>query len=197
MKKLMVGFDFGVEQFAVGELVDDNGRILFQYDADFLRTSLDISPFRLRRIAEPQLVNVDFFDGLFGVFADSLPDGWERLLMDRLLREQAIDASEINILDKLAYVGISGMGALTFHPANEVQCEDMSIDLDAIAKASSEVLKGESVEVIERLVRLAGSSGGARPKVTALYHEERDELMSNGGGNARLSGFSEWLIKFP
>lgn len=28
---------------------------------------------------------MDPFDGLFGVFADSLPDGWGRFLVDRLM----------------------------------------------------------------------------------------------------------------
>lgn len=31
---------------------------------------------------------IDPFEGLFGVFADSLPDGWGRLLVDRLMKEK-------------------------------------------------------------------------------------------------------------
>lgn len=53
---------------------------------------------------------VNPFDGLVGVFADSLPDGWGRLLMDRFMLQSHIDPHEVGNLNRLAIVGTSGMG---------------------------------------------------------------------------------------
>lgn len=58
----------------------------------------------------------DHFGGLFGVFADSLPDNWGRLLLDRLLRQHGENPDDLTPIDRLAIVGKSGMGALTYHP---------------------------------------------------------------------------------
>ena len=58
----------------------------------------------------------DYFDGLFGVFADSLPDNWGRLLLNRLLRAHKQNPDRLTVLDRLEIVGKSGMGAITYHP---------------------------------------------------------------------------------
>ena len=56
------------------------------------------------------------FDGLYGVFSDSLPDGWGRLLVDRMLNSQNINPRKINPLSRLAIVGETGMGTLSYKP---------------------------------------------------------------------------------
>ena len=58
----------------------------------------------------------DYFGGLFGVFADSLPDNWGNLLINRLLRKHKQNPDDLTVLDRLAIVGKSGMGALTYFP---------------------------------------------------------------------------------
>ena len=62
----------------------------------------------------------DYFHGLFGVFADSLPDAWGNILLNRLLKKKGINADQMDILDRLAIVGSSGMGALTYQPEIQV-----------------------------------------------------------------------------
>jgi len=59
--------------------------------------------------------------GLFGVFDDSMPDGWGRLLTDRLLRQRGIDPYSIGTLTRLSIVGSSGMGALEYEPAAVIE----------------------------------------------------------------------------
>lgn len=56
------------------------------------------------------------FKGLFGVFADSLPDSYGELLLDRYLRRKGIDINSLSSLDRLTYVGSSGMGLLEYFP---------------------------------------------------------------------------------
>ncbi|WP_462423936.1 hypothetical protein [Cloacibacillus porcorum] len=42
------------------------------------------------------------FEGGFGIFADSLPDGWGRLLLDRIRLKNHLDPYGIDILQRLA-----------------------------------------------------------------------------------------------
>lgn len=59
-----------------GDLLMDSGKIYFKYDLDFLTSALEISPFKLPLKEEILSANAIPFDRLFGVFNDSLPDGW-------------------------------------------------------------------------------------------------------------------------
>lgn len=74
------------ERRFVGLLDERGGDILFEYDKRFLDSGIELSPFLLPLrpgvASDPKRT----FDGLFGVFNDSLPDGWGLLLLDRLLR---------------------------------------------------------------------------------------------------------------
>ena len=70
----------------------------------------------------------------YGVFADSLPDNWGRLLLNRLLREHKQDPDKLTVLDRLAIVGKSGMGALTYYPERKFPEQQDNPDLDELAR---------------------------------------------------------------
>ena len=76
------------ERRFVGLLEERGGDILFEYDKRFLDSGIELSPFLLPLrpgvASDPKRT----FDGLFGVFNDSLPDGWGLLLLDRLLAQR-------------------------------------------------------------------------------------------------------------
>lgn len=55
-----------------------------------------ISPFSLPLEKKVFMPKIDPFDGIFGVFADSLPDGWGRLLVDRLMTKASLGTSPIS-----------------------------------------------------------------------------------------------------
>ena len=84
-------------------------KVAFQYCEEWLENGFPISPFSLPLKKQVFVPTKDYFDGLFGVFADSLPDNWGRLLLDRLLREHKQNLDELTVLDRLAIVGKSGM----------------------------------------------------------------------------------------
>ncbi len=112
---LHVVLDFGDRPaLPVGRLVPDGGRIYFEYDPEFLDAGLPISPYRLPLKAATFSFDPSLFEGLPGVFNDSLPDGWGRLLLDRLLRSNGVLPETFSPLDRLAQVGRTGMGALTY-----------------------------------------------------------------------------------
>lgn len=192
----MVNLNLEGASFEVGEMVLENRTIYFRYNPEFLSTGLNISPIKLPFSSEIASAKKEPFDGLFGVFNDSLPDDWGSLLLDRTLTTKAIDINQLSPLDRLAYVGGNGMGALSYSP----KIEDLDgfrnlLELDTIAKETDTILKGFSSDIIEELFVLAGSSGGARPKIMVGYNRQSNELIH---GNIDFpNGFEDWLIKFP
>lgn len=151
----------------------------FEYDREWIAEGFSISPFYLPLEQKVFIPKADPFDGLFGVFADSLPDGWGRLLVDRLMLKNHMNPYEIGNLERLAIVGQSGMGALCYEPERSFETEENPMNLDEIAEECRRILNTESVENLDELFRLGGSSGGARPKILTKIDGE------------------EWIIKFP
>lgn len=107
----------------------------------------------------------DPFDGLFGVFSDSLPDGWGRLLLDRLLRKEKLNPAEVDSVNRLAIVGSTGMGALMYEPEHHLHIEGTSLSLDQIAMECKKIFNAEQAKNLDTIFKLGGSSGGARPKI--------------------------------
>ena len=82
-------------------------KVAFQYSDEWLETGFSINPFSLPLQKQVFVPVKDHFEGLFGVFADSLPDHWGRLLLDRLLLAHKQNPDELTVLDRLAIVGTS------------------------------------------------------------------------------------------
>ncbi|TLX73488.1 type II toxin-antitoxin system HipA family toxin [Labilibacter sediminis] len=195
IKNILVSLELEGQSYEVGEMVRDNRTIYFRYYADFLKSGLNISPIKLPFNSEINTAGLEPFDGLYGVFNDSLPDGWGRLLLDRTLASKGVNIQSLTPLDRLSYVGDHGMGALIYKPKfDEDVVLSSEIELDMIAQEMSYILKGSDSDIIEELFTLGGSSGGARPKIFVGYNNLTNELMH---GHQRLSeGFEDWIIKF-
>ena len=196
IKKIIVSIQFNVTEIEVGELISEGRDIYFKFYTDFIAKGLEISPLKLKLNNEIQKADTKPFDGLFGVFADSLPDGWGALLLDRSLTAKGIDTSKITMLDRLAFVGSNGAGALKYKPAihDEKQIQ-FEFELDNIAKAANQMLAGTDLEILDELYVLGGSSGGARPKILVGYNKQTKHIM--GSDNELPIGYENWLIKFP
>lgn len=164
----------------VGTLAKTPERVVaFEYDLDWLNNGFSISPFSLPLIKKVFIPMYEPFDGLFGVFNDSLPDGWGRLLVDRLFLKNKINPTEIDNLNRLAVVQESGMGALTYKPEHRFQTENDVSNLDILAQECSKILESQNSDNLDELFQLGGSSGGARPKILTSIDNE------------------DWIIKFP
>lgn len=151
----------------------------FSYTDEWIADGFSVSPFSLPLEKRLFIPKADPFEGLFGVFADSLPDGWGRLLVDRLMLKNHVNPYEIGNLTRLSIVGSSGMGALCYEPESIFKTSDTKMDLDEIAKECSNILKTKDSQNLDELYRLGGSSGGARPKILTQVDGE------------------DWIIKFP
>ncbi len=184
------------EERVVGQLAETGprgGQILFEYDPAFLRDPLWLSPFKLP--PQPGLVeHRDLaFGPIFGLFDDSLPDGWGLLLMDRFFQQRGTALAEVSVLDRLAYLGTRTMGALTYHPPSDPTDGSARIlDLHGMARASQAVMEGAAEEVLPQLLRAGGSPGGARPKV--LIGVSGDSILS--GEDDLPPGYTPWIVKF-
>ena len=151
----------------------------FQYEDDWLSEGFSINPLSLPLEKKVFFAKYHPFEGLLGVFDDSLPDGWGRLLLDRLLIRNRVNPEEVQPITRLAIVGNSGMGALEYRPEIELGETAHAEDLDQIAQECQKILETESSDDLDRLFNLGGSSGGARPKILTTYEGE------------------DWIIKFP
>ena len=157
-----------------------NNIVAFEYDNEWINNGFSISPFSLPLKKQVFIPKIDPFDGLYGVFSDSLPDGWGRLLVDRMLNSQNINPREISQIDRLAIVGETGMGALSYKPEyNLLEDKDYQEDYDNLALSCKKILNTEYSADLDNLFRLGGSSGGARPKILTKIDNE------------------DWIIKFP
>ncbi len=158
-----------------------DGLLAFEYDADWLRHGFSISPLELPLEPGVRIAPALPFDGNFGVFDDALPDGWGMLILDRYLQSKGISLRSLSLLDRLAYVGTTGRGALEFFPDLSAESEMGKADFLRIEHEISQLLSTENYdgEGLENLWRRGGSPGGARPKVFVRVDE------------------AEWLVKFP
>ncbi|MDO4182140.1 MAG: HipA N-terminal domain-containing protein [Coriobacteriia bacterium] len=67
----------------------------FQYTPEWLQAGFSISPFSLPLEDRVLVADAHPLGGLFGVFDDSLPDGWGRLLVDIMLAAQGYDPHQV------------------------------------------------------------------------------------------------------
>ena len=178
----------------IGTLAIKNHNIYFEYDKAFLKTGLQLSPYKLPLKSGVFRCDDDVFEGLWGLFADSLPDGWGRLLMDRHLMKLGVNPRSISPLDRLAYVGSHAMGALGYEPEHTVESAIDHIVLDELAQSSQEILAGSGDVMLDALLALGGSSAGARPKVLVQISDDLKQIVH--GRNSLQEGFSHWMVKF-
>ncbi len=154
----------------VGQLAQNKTGVYFQYDANYLSKYSSLSPFNLPFDASVTLAPKQPHLGLHGVFADSLPDGWGLLIMDKLFRQNGIDKAKITAMDRLSFMGNNSMGALSYSPQADITNNIITtartkqlIELNQLGKNAVALFDGETNEILEQLAAI-GSPGGARPK---------------------------------
>lgn len=180
----------------VGELVAaPRGGLYFAYDTQWLATGFALSPLNMPFDAAPQTApDSRLFAGLHGAFADSLPDGWGMLLMDRWFQHMhGIDRRRISPLDRLAYIGDRAMGALEYWPGLD-RDDTGPLALEPLYQAALKAYEGDTSDVLESLRLAGGSPGGARPKVVVALSVDRHQCASPFA--PLLEGHAHWLVKF-
>lgn len=153
--------------------------IAFQYDDEWIKNGFSISPLSLPLDSKVYISKKEQFDGLYGVFWDSLPDGWGELLMNRVLQKNGVNPNKLSILTKLSLINSSGLGGLIYEPSQPLSATYNNLDFDKLSNEVQKILNDESDSVdLDFVYRLGGSSGGARPKAHIMIDDE------------------EWIVKF-
>jgi len=190
----------------VGSIVPDEGpHHAFQYDPEFVRTGLELAPFMMP-LTDEVYHTADFrlrdryFWNLPGMLADSLPDDFGNGLINTWMKQEGVEKSDITPLDRLAYVGSRGMGALTFEPAREPETiRPSALDMrhlveEARHAKNSELSAVSGRDALRELLRLGTSAGGAQAKAVVGWNRETDAFVFGDGDLPK--GFEHWIIKF-
>lgn len=178
VKKLTVKYNGAT----VGYLAEvEDGKIGFQYGDEWITNGFSISPFSLPLSREIYYGGKPIFKGLYGVFNDSLPDGWGELLVKRMLAKKGVTYERLSPLTRLAIVNENGLGGLTYEPTLVEKTELGKYDLDTLSADVQKIFDDEAQADmgLDTVYNLGGSSGGARPK--AHIHVDGEE----------------WIVKFP
>jgi serine/threonine-protein kinase HipA len=181
--KLNVILDFVLQRYKVGELFYSGkmGKYAFSYDKEFISSGIEISPkeMPLSKDTYTSARDSDQYD-IHGVFADSLPDAWGKLVQDAEFEK--IGMREVSTLDRLAFVGKYGIGALRYEPSEEFHRGKEIITLAELRKAMQSIIFGDVENVTHELLRLGGSAGGAHPKfLVDLNSENKTEIRYSTG----------------
>jgi len=188
---------------------DDLG--YFEYDPVFLKSGIEIAPITMPAVKKtysfPSL-NTDTFKGLPGMVADSLPDKFGNQLIDQWLERSGRKKESFSSIERLCYIGQRGMGGLEFSPTIGIKTEKTyTLQIDELVTLANEALseKGslnttlgeddkERQKVVEHIISVGTSAGGARAKAVIAWNEETNEIRS--GQIATDEGFTYWLLKF-
>lgn len=199
----------------VGSLVTYKERyaekVCFYFDRDFLDSGYDIAPLRASIYSDfvrnglPVYAEDDkLFGGLPSFIADSLPDYWGNRVFNEWAKSRHVSVRKLSALDRLAYIGRRGMGALEFLPS---AAKDMErpfkveiADLYELARSALEQARNFKTEMrpdllIESLFKVGTSAGGRRPKAIINLNPETGECYS-GQVAAPAPGYIPMIIKF-
>ena len=192
----------------VGALAADPrlGCYVFAYDPAWKRTAVELAPLtmplddRRRVFAFPSLPE-GTYNRLPAMVADALPDDFGNALIDAWMAERGVAKSEITALDRLAYMGKRGLGALEFRPARGAHSESaVPLAMQSLVEEARRLVSGsfhgdrEAQAALANIIRVGTSAGGARAKAVITWNPKTDEIRS--GQFEAAPGFEHWLLKF-
>ncbi len=190
--KLTVQYQGWGESWPLGTLISDRKQTLFEYSNEALAHGLEFSPRHLPLSSQTFSFKDQPFQ-LAGLFADSLPDGWGMLLIDRYFKRYHNRESHlIHPLERLAFLGQHTMGALTYQPSMGLDSNLIDLNMVDLAKAIVNVQQDRDTVILKELALMGGSPQGARPKAL-VYYSPTTKAMSTHP----FVGSEPWLVKFP
>lgn len=194
----------------VGKLYwDERGkRAVFNYNPDFVKKGRDIAPLTasIRSAAGngfPVVGNKEKpYQGLPPFLADSLPDYWGNKVFEHWAAQNHLPKQRLTPVDKLAFIGRRGMGALEFIPAVSGLDSPKSIQIDSLYRLAQKIFdEREEIFVrddenlnLQSLYEVGTSAGGQHPKAIIAINEETHDIRS---GQVQLpEGYKYYILKF-
>jgi len=125
-------------------LLKQSEKVAFAYTDEWIASGFSVNPLSLPLKKGVFVPKTDLLEGLFGAFADSLPDGWGRLLVDRVLMKEGIQPENVSSLNRLAIVGESGMGSLEYRPVLSLMTSIEYMEYDQMARECQKILENQN-----------------------------------------------------
>lgn len=192
----------------VGAIAPDPtlGVYAFEYEPAWRRRAIELAPVMMpladRRdtFVFPNLPKATFH-GLPGMVADALPDDFGNALIDAWMAEHGVEKSAVTTLDRLAYMGKRGMGALEFRPARGSQRESAApLRMKSLVEEARKLVSGNvaidahAKAALANMIKVGTSAGGARAKAVIAWNPKTNEIRSGQFDTA--PGFEHWILKF-
>ena len=178
----------------------------FEYDPTWKRAGVELSPLHMSLKESrsvyvfPTLPEATYFR-LPALLADALPDDFGNALIDAWMAQRGIVKSSVTVLDRLAYMGKRGMGALEFRPARGAHKESSApVEMKELVEEARRLFQGtfsvdhEAKAALANIIKVGTSAGGARAKAVIAWNPATDEVRS--GQFDAAPGFEHWLLKF-
>ena len=182
------------------------GYYAFEYAPAFVRSGIELAPLTmtLAQAREP-FVFPDLpeltYKRLPGMLADALPDDFGNALINAWMASKGVEKLRITSLDRLAYMGKRGMGALEFRPARSpAATSSTAIKLSRLIESARQAVHGEigsdhlAKAALAQIIQVGTSAGGQRAKAAIAWNPKTDEIRA--GQFDVESGFEHWLLKF-
>jgi len=186
-------------------LDERSGFYAFEYEPRWVRSGIELAPSTLPTtgargpVVFATLAPATFYR-LPAMVADSIPDDFGNALTTAYLANQGVAPDEITALDRLAYLGTRGMGALEFHPLRGPRTRTpTAIELSELVLGARSALNedlrsaGHVTDAVAHLIAVGTSAGGARAKAVVALNPTTGELRS--GQLPTDPGFEHWLLK--
>jgi serine/threonine-protein kinase HipA len=194
---------------SVGAIALDPGLefYAFEYQPEFVRSGIELAPLTMPLSAAsqpfvfPGLAEVTY-RRLPGLVADALPDDFGNALINAWMAREGVQASQVTSLDRLAYMGQRGLGALEFRPVRGPRAHQpvTAIEMSALVESARRALSGEvdtdahAEAALSQIIQVGTSAGGARAKAVVAWNPATNDIRA--GQFSVPEGFEHWLIKF-
>jgi serine/threonine-protein kinase HipA len=191
----------------VGAVASDPalGCYAFEFDEGWRRRGIELAPRLMPTTAAESIFAFpalgESFKRLPGLLADALPDDFGNGLIDSWMATHGVDRDEVTALDRLAYMGKRGLGALEFRPCKGATKESARpLQMKSLVETARKVVQGDFSDdthaqaALANIIRVGTSAGGARAKAVIAWHPVTHEIRS--GQFDVVPGFEHWLLKF-
>jgi serine/threonine-protein kinase HipA len=182
-----------------------SGFYVFEYEPGWVRSGVELAPttMPIAAAARPSVFPAlppGTYHRLPAMIADSLPDDFGNALTTAYLANEGVQPDQITPLDRLAYLGLRGIGALEYRPQRGPRTrKSTAIELSDLVVTARSALAGDLgteegiTSAVSQLIAVGTSAGGARAKAVVALHPETGELRS--GQVPTDPGFEPWLLK--
>lgn len=178
----------------------------FEYAPEFIASGVELAPLMMPLSAAANaFIFTDLptatYQRLPAMLADALPDDFGNGLIDAWMATKGIAKNEITPLDRLAYMGKRGTGALEFRPVRgPTSKSSTAVQLSRLVESARQAIHGElnndqnASAALNQILQVGTSAGGARAKATIAWNPITGEMRA--GLFETEPGFEHWMLKF-